>query len=172
MYDAEERVAAVLTTNFAGDFAAVLAAHSLTPAAVSAVVATVHLRREWETFSELDTFNAANPGIGVYATGFRAQARHQDERLWLVTIVAEYFARGPDPDLLTTQVRMAAEAILRSVDRMNEGLVGSRILEAGGPDQSVTGELSRTAHLDGGDRYYDELLRISFPVIDQEVGLA
>lgn len=166
MYDAVERAVAVLTANFDADMAAIVTDRAV---AVTAQVATVYKRREWSVFAELSTFSQAAPGIGVYATEATTNAKRQNERDWTVSVVAEYYARGPDPAKLAVQAELAVEAILRSVDRMNEGLLGSRILDAGGPANSVSVECSRTAHLESGDRYYEELAKVTFPVVDQEV---
>lgn|SRR5574341_64857 len=172
MQDAVVRAAAVLTTNFNADMAAIVADHGV---AVVSQVATVYADREWAVFCELDTFTQAQPGIGVYASGARTNARRQNEREWIVLVVAEYYARASDPAKLKVQARLAAEAILRSIDRMNEGLTGSRILDAGNPDLSVQVELSRTADLPGpsdgvdASQWFEELCRVTFPVIDQEI---
>src|SRR5574341_1399623 len=119
MQDAVVRAAAVLTTNFNADMAAIVADHGV---AVVSQVATVYADREWAVFCELDTFTQAQPGIGVYASGARTNARRQNEREWIVLVVAEYYARASDPAKLKVQARLAAEAILRSIDRMSEGL--------------------------------------------------
>lgn len=171
MYDAIERVAAVITANFDADFDDVLAAHALTEAAVISKTAAVHPRREWVVFSENPAFGPATPGVGVYPLRFSTNARRQDERLWRVTVGLDYYARGPDPAKLALQAELAAEVLLRSIDRCHEGLAGTRVLDAGMEDGSVTGERSRTADLPAGDDWYEELLRIAFPVIYQEVGL-
>lgn len=168
IFDAVVRAHAVLNTNFAADLVALISAKGVA-GAVSAT--TVLLRRGSDSFAEDAT--PATARLGVYWSGdAQTQARRQDERHSTVWVEAEYYARGSDPDVLSQQTELAAEAVVHSIDRMNEGLQGSRILDAGGPEGSVSIRGPRLANIKAGEKSYEDQVIVRFPVMDEDIGLA
>lgn len=165
IFDAVKRAHEILAANFAADLNALITAKSLT-GAVSAT--TVFDRLGSDSFAADVTFTTA--GLGVYWGGqAQTQARHQDLRESVVWVEAEYYARGDDPAVLAKQAELAAEAVLRSVDRM--GGDGS-VLGAAEQRNSVTIQGPRLAYLKDGEKSYEDQVIVRFPMIDEDQGLA
>lgn len=161
-YDAVERVVSIVEANFETDMRAVVADKS--ESGITAT-ATIHSRRPAALFADK---TADLPGIGIYPTTARTQARHATIRDSRIDMVIEYCAVGSNPDQLEKQVELAVESLLRSIDRIGEGTDG--VLGGG----ELTGDIETEifgAGMAAGQRYFEEVGTLRFTVIDREQGL-
>lgn len=158
IYEVVERAVEVFAANFATDMQALATAHDLP---VDTDV-TVYPRREAGEFAAHEVL----PGLGVWSPGARTQAHGgQSIRKSRVTVVADYYARHADVDLLTAQVELAAEAILRSVDRMPDA---SGVRGAGEENETVRIEITGAARM-AGAKTYEERVVVTFTMDEQDV---
>ena len=118
IYDAVEQAYAVVSANFATDFAALVAAKGVTG---TQPVQTIVKRQTAELYVSL---NAVLPAIGVYGLEARTQAKLQTVRDNECVLVFDYYAEGTDPVAVAKQVELAAEALLMSVDRISSAASG------------------------------------------------
>ena len=170
-YDVVVAAAADLTANFTADLAALIAAKGGIAAGASSAV-TVYPHRSAEIFVPLanaQVGGAPLPGVGIFCLRTRTQAKSQGARDNVVTCVFDYFARGADPAVLTAQVELAAEALLRAIDRLSVP-GGDQLWGAGEEAQSVDVAIQGTAQAEGSDFYEDRVL-VSFPVEHRDLGL-
>lgn len=109
------------------------------------------------------------PGIGVYAGPLTTQARWQGRRDARAVVVLDYFATGSDPVVLGKQVELAAEALLRSIDRIPEAAPAGELGAAELKDEIavVIAGSSRERGLD----YYQDRVTLTFPILEQDTGL-
>jgi len=170
-YDVVVAAAADLTANFTNDLATLIAAKGGIAATANPAV-TVYAHRSSDIFvpvADNQQGAAGLPGVGVFCVHAKTQAKRQGARDNVVTCFFDYFARGADPAVLTAQMELAAEALLRAVDRLS--VPGSdQLWGAGEEEQSVDVAIQGTAQVEGSDFYEDRVL-VSFPVEHRDLGL-
>ncbi|KKM17657.1 hypothetical protein LCGC14_1673590 [marine sediment metagenome] len=166
IYDAVERVHAILEANFATDMAALLTAKSLTTGYVSTVT-VVKRRTAIHEAARGDVNLATGPRIGVWSGAAVTQAKIQDGRDSIVMVTMEYVARGSDEDILAIQSEVAAEAIMMSVDVMH-GV--NAAIGAGLPIGETTVEIMRSSHASGQD-YAQDIVTVVTPIVSRDIGL-
>jgi len=161
IFDAVEAMTTVLTANFSADFTALAAAKSV---ADLPSPPTFVKRQKAEMFA---TLGVTLPAIGIYVLRSVTMAKWQAVRDPRCTGVFDWYARLADPELLAKQTELAAEAMLRTVDRLSSS--GS-IYGAGELPDSITIEVT-----DGYDKSiepsYDRRATVTFSVYDRDSGL-
>lgn len=161
IFDAVEAMATVLTANFTADFTALASAKGV---ADLPSPPTFVKRQKAETFTSL---GVTLPAIGMYVVRAVTMAKWQAVRDPRTTGVFDWYARLADPFLLAEQTELAAEAILRTVDRLSSS--GS-IYGAGELPDSITIELT-----DGYNQSiqpsYDRRVTVTFSIYDRDSGL-
>lgn len=159
IYDAIEGAYTVVLTNFATDLAALATAKGVTITTTASIVK----RQKAETFG---TYQIALPAVGVYGKKVVTQGKSNGYRDNLSTVVFDYYAVGPDPVILAKQAELAAEALLKSIDRLN----GADPYGAGVLPGSITVEFN-----DGFEEVqipnYARRAIVTCPVWDQDTGL-
>ena|SRR6267378_531760 len=154
-------MATVLTANFAADFTALASAKGVTDLAGPP---TFVKRQKAEIFG---TLGVTLPAIGIYIVRSVTMAKWQAVRDPRSTGVFDWYARSGNPLLLAQQTELAAEAMLRSVDRL---ATSGSIFGAGELPDSITIDLT-----DGYDKSiepnYDRRAVITFTVYDRDSGL-
>lgn len=164
IHDAVEICAAAMAGQFEGKMTALVAANGVVGADVAV---TVYKRRAAEIFTPLESTTL--PGLGIYCTTARTQAKRQGARETTPVIVFDYFARGTDPEILAAQCELAAEAIVGVLDGvMTPG--GDQLWEAGAEDRSITIAIQGSSHIEGQDTYEDRVL-VTCPVEFRDTGL-
>lgn len=164
IYDAAEKAYEVATTNFTADFIALIAAKGLGGLGLT-TAATLIKRQDAETFIGL---NAALPAIGVIGRRAHTQAKDQSKRDNVSEIVYDYFAVGPEPSTIAKQAELAAEALLRSIDRLWAS--GSGVFGAGELPGSISIDFD-PGYVEVQQPNYGARARVSFPVTDRDEGL-
>ena len=164
LHDTVERVWVVVNTNFAADMAAVITAKGLGAAGLTAT-ATIIKRQTAEIFAAKQ---ATVPTIGVYGIRAVTQAKDQGKRDSQNTVGIDYYATGMDASKLQKQVEVAAEALLRSVDRIAGS--GGGVFGAAVQDGSITVDLL-DGYTEGAAPAYIGVATVTFPVDDREDGL-
>lgn len=99
----------------------------------------------------------AAPLIGVYSTGAQTNPWNQGKRDSLVTLVFDYYAQGPDPDKLSRQAELAAEAIMKTIDRLPTANPNAGTILAGDGRFAVAVNLDLRPPLGGHDNYEAEI---------------
>ena len=174
VYDAIEQAATSLSANFDADLAALATAKG---EAGITQTATVYKRRPATVLFALAAVTGSGvtlPAIGVWVQRTATQARRQDVRDNVHQLVFDYVARsagvtaGSDVTL-EKQAELAAEALLRTVDRLVTA--GGGYFGAGELAGSVVIELSGLA-MGPGQSYYEEHVRLTCPVTERDTGLA
>lgn len=160
-----DQAAATLDAHFEADLAALLATHSIVGADPSL---TVYPRRSAELFTALK--NHRLPGCGVYALHVRTQARVQGIRDNRLRITFDYFARGADPEVLTAQCELAAEALLQTIDRLAGFDPNDQFIGAGEEELGITVDLLGAAQAEGSKLFEDRLL-VTCPSTYRSTGL-
>jgi hypothetical protein len=162
IYDQVEVIAQVVDANYAADMAALVAAKSLTGITTTA---TVIKRQSAETFRRL---GAPLPAIGVVHLRAATQAKDQQKRDTLGTVVLDYVALGADASKVAKQAELAAEALMRSVDRLamaGGGLYGAAEL-AGAALITMT-----EGFTEAEDAQYWRRAQVQFTCHDRDEGL-
>lgn len=163
IFDALERAYTVANTNFATDMAAIVTAKGLSGLTTTA---TFVKRQRAETFRDL---GAPLPACGVYWAGLVTQAKNQQKRDGVVSLVYDYYAEGDETEVVevSKQVELAVTALLLSVDRMAGG--ADLVFGGGEGDGSITVEpsdgFSPPAEPKGVKRFWARAM-ILFPVND------
>lgn len=161
IYDAVEAMTTVLTANFAADFTALATAKSV---ADLSGPPTFVKRQRAEMFT---TLGVSLPAIGIYVLRAVTMAKWQAVRDPRCTGVFDWYARNSNPLLLAQQTELAAEAMLRSVDRL---ATSGSLFGAGELADSITIEVT-----DGYDKSiepaYDRRATVTFTVYDRDSGL-
>jgi len=163
IFDAVEAITTVLTANFSADFTALATAKGVAdlPGAPTFVK-----RQRAEMFASL---NVTLPAIGIYILRSSTMAKWQSVRDPRSTGVFDWYARGSDPVLLAQQTELAAEVMLRTVDRMAGSGTGG-VFGAGELPDSITIELT-----DGYEKSiepnYSRRATVTFTVYDRDSGL-
>jgi len=163
IYDAIEQVYAVANANFATDFAALATAKGVVGLNTNAAI---EKRQSAETMVRL---GAALPCLGIVGLRARSQAKDQGKRDTESVIAFDYYAEHADPVLVAKQAELAAEALLRTVDR----------LWASGASVFGAGELPLSVVIDFTEGYletrsppvYWRSATVTFPVHDRDEGL-
>ena len=166
IYDAIEAVATIVTANFFTDMAALISAKGLTGLTTTAAI---EKRQRAELYVAL---GAALPAIGIYGLMATTQAKWQGKRDASCTLGLDYYATGTDPIKLAQQTELAAEALLRSIDRIWPTAAGG----AGEGFNSVSVELSaaymETDKPEGQTvTNYGHRAMLTFTVVDRDEGL-
>jgi len=162
IYDVIENVEPLLTANFGTDMTALVAAKG---AQVTSTAATVYKREMGPLFAGR---GQPLPGIGLWPRTIQTQARRQTKRDNLHLLVYDYFARGPDAVKLQTQLELAAEAILLTVDRTYQA--GGGVYGSGEIDKSVTVQFIPVVQPKGRGFYEGRVLVVA-PVNEEDTGL-
>lgn len=162
IYDAVEQAYAVVNSNFAADMAALVAAKGV---AGLTTTATAIKRQDAETYVDI---GAALPAIGVTGRRAHTQAKDQSKRDSVSEIVYDYYAVGSDPSKVAKQAELAAEALLKSVDRLWAS--GSGVFGAGEVPGSISIDFD-PGYLEVQQPNYGARARVSFPVTDRDEGL-
>ncbi len=137
IYDAIERTITIVDANFTTDLQALVAAKGVTGVYTDV---KVYGRRRAQQFWELMEKDGVDAGIGIYPQQFDTPAEFVMRRHSRHQIVIEYYAVGKDPDALAVQMELAAEAILRSIDRLIVAGGSSGIIAVGEEDGDIIGE--------------------------------
>lgn len=163
IYDVVEAVSDVVVLFFGPKLAALATAKQHQEIVQSA---TVYPRRRAVDFAAKD--GAELPAIGVYSLGNTlTNARRQDLRDSLVTVVLDYFARGKDSEALVVQAELAAEAMVGCVDKVYGSAVG--VFGAGEAEASVLVTMFDVAPY--GEEYYEQRVTVRFEVNERDTGL-
>lgn len=163
IFDAVERAYDVVNANFAADFAALATAKGVTGLALTA---TIEKRQTAERFIALQ---APGPTIGVWGRGTVTQAKvGTGWRDNVSSVVLDYYCTGTDPVLVAKQAELAAEALLRAIDRLPGS--GDLVFGAGELRGSVTVELT-DGYLKTRDDLYYRRAQITFPLTDRDDNL-
>lgn len=160
-YDVSEKLAALATTHFAADFAALVAAKGLGGLGVDTSI-SVYPRMPARIFGWNEK---PLPGLGCYARTARTQAKSQQERDSDLMGHFEYLCRGADPAVIRAQVELAAEVLLVLVDRIAGS--GSGLEGAGEEKRSVAIEIDGTGPAEGLD-FYEEWAHAAFPIMETD----
>jgi len=128
----------------------------------------VYKRQDANIFVALDESVAPLPGLGVYALSALTNARRQDLRDSSVAMVYDYFARGADPAALLVQAELAAEALLRVIDRIYGSAAG--IFGAGEATLGVQVTVEPMVKPAGMD-YYEQRVLVRFLVDERDLDL-
>lgn len=160
IFDAVETAYTVVLANFATDMAALIAAKGVT-GVVSA--ATVVKRQNAETYLALGT---APPAIGIWARGTTTQAKvGTGWRDNASIVVLDYYCTDSNPVDAAKQAELAAEALLKSIDKMPGA--GNVVFGAGELRGSVTVEMSDGYLKDAGEIWYRRA-QVTFPLTDRD----
>jgi hypothetical protein len=160
IYDAIEQAYLVVNSNFATDMAALVALKSESGLTTTA---TIEKRQRAERFIALQ---AAGPTIGIWGRGVVTQAKvGTGWRDNVSSVVLDYYCTGTDPVKVAKQAELAAEALLKSIDRMSDQAQG--VYGAGELRGSVTVDLSDGYLEVKADTYYRRA-QITFPLTDRD----
>ncbi len=179
IYDAVERTLEVVKANFDADMVALVAAkvtaNRLSQEQADAMDqnATVYERLAAEEFAahpdEEGPDQEKLPGIGVYPGGMTTQAKWQGRRDARAVVVLDYYAMGSDPVVLGKQTEFAAEALLRSIDRIPEAAPAGELGAAELKDEIAV--LIIGSSRERGMDYYQDRATLTFPILEQDSGL-
>lgn len=179
IYDAVERTLEVVKANFDTDMSALVAAKvtdgrlSQEQADAMDKDATIYERLAAEEFAaHPDDEGPAQeklPGIGIYAGSLTTQAKWQGRRDARAVVVLDYFAQGDDPIVLGKQTELAAEALLRSIDRIPEAATAGELGAAELKDE-ISVQIAGSSRERGLD-YYQDRVTLTFPILEQDSGL-
>lgn len=161
IHDSVEQIATSLAANFDTDMAALTTAKSVT--ALAAVTVYRHV-----PVAPFVADDAAAPLIAIYSPRALTHAKRQGYRDSRNTIIVELFLRGSTADTVRKQAELGAEAIMRTVDRV-EGLTG--LVAAGEQEGSVEVSIDGTADAKGGQEQYEETVRVTFAVLSRDDNL-
>lgn len=160
VYDSVEKVAALLTANFDTDLGALCVAKSVTTPAAAVIVkrmdANLHI-----------AVNGVLPAVCIYGRAATTQAKQAGKRDNRTVVSVDYFDRASVANLptLLAQVELAAEAVLKTVDRcVGDSTTG--IWGGGLGDGSVTVELSDREDAPEGE--FQRLATVTFAVNDRD----
>lgn len=164
MFDALERFATVLAANFDADLAALCTAKGVT-----APVGSVTLIKRMDANLHV-AVNGALPALCVYGRAVSTQARFVGKRDSRCVISVDYLNRADEAGLVTMlqQVELAAEAILKTIDRV-PGDSASGVWNAAPNAGEAVIELSDREDAPEGE--YQRLLTVTVPVTDRDEGL-
>lgn len=162
IFDAVETAAAVLAANFSTDFTALASAKGVADLASPPQFV---MRQKAEMFT---TLGIILPAIGIYVPHATTGAKWQTTRASVHRCVFDWYARGTTPDLLAKQTELAAEVMLKTIDRLAGYAAG--VEGAGELEDSITIDLT-----DGYDKTiepnYDRRAVVTFPLNDRDSGL-
>lgn len=161
IFDAVEALYTVVSTNFAADFTALAAAKSVTDLPGPP---TFVKRQNAEMFAAM---GVTLPAIGIYVPRAVTMAKWQAVRDPRCTAVLDWYARGADPVLLAKQAELAAEVLLRSIDRLagTSSIYGAAELE-----ESITIEVTQ-GYDQSIEPSYDRRAVVTFSIYDRDSGL-
>lgn len=163
-YDAMEHAAAVIGANFESDFEALVVAKDAGAFGIDPSP-RLYKRRDAAVIFGQDLYI---PSIGLYPdTAFTQRASQGERRDNVSYLLADYVYRSSDPDRTAVAVELAAEALLRSIDRMRDE-TDTLVIGAGVPDQSVSINYARLSHVELDD-VYEDYVTVRFPVIDRDL---
>lgn len=162
IYDAVEKAYEIVLANFATDMAAVVAAKSET---VFSTTATIEKRQSAEKYIAL---GAPKPTLGVVGRGAVSQAKvGSGWRDNVSSVTLDYFCNGSDPVKVSKQAELAAEALLRCIDKMPNSGGGAVVFGAGELRGSITIEFSDAYEKDGSGSWYRRA-QVTFPLTDRD----
>lgn len=162
IHDQVEQAFSVANTNFGTDYSALLTAKGVaSPGAV-----TIIKRQSVPTALG---YGKAPPFMGVISLAARTQAKDQGKRDTQGLVAYDFYLSGTDPALVAKQVELAAEAALRSVDRLAAS--GAGAFGAGELPLSVNVTLSDDEDEEVQEGKYGRRAMVSFPMWDRDEGL-
>jgi hypothetical protein len=164
LYDSVEQAYVIASANFATDIAALTTAKGVT--ALGAV--TIIKRQRAETSKRLANPATTLKTLGIYVTRAMTQAKDQQKRDSLSTLVYDLYVEGLDPSLLAKQAELGVEALLRSIDRF--AVSGAGVFGAGELLRSVNIQMSDGYEETVTPRYWHRA-EVTFPVHDRDEGL-
>lgn len=164
LYDAVEQVYTVVLANFTTDLGALATAKGVS------VTATVGVIKR-QTAETMVALGADLPAIGVYTVAGSTQAKDQGKRDTLTTMVLDYYAEGTDPANLAKQAELAAEALLRSIDRLWPALEGGGGNAVGSVGIVMTPGYQEVRQNEAEQTVYNHRATVTFPVMDRDSGL-
>ena len=162
LYDIVEQAFTVLNTNFAADYTALLTAKSV------ASPGTVKIVKRQSIKTAL-RYGALPPVMGVISLAGRTTAKDQGKRDTQGLVAYDLYIKGATPDLVAKQVELAAEACMRSVDRLAAS--GGGVFGAGEVPLSVTVALNDDEEEEVEEGKYGRRVTVSFQVWDRDEGL-
>ena len=161
-YDVSEGLGTLATASFTTDFDALIAQKALGGLGLNTAV-TVYVRQPAVVFGGQER---ALPGLGCYARNARTQAVSQQEREATMEAHYEYLCRGPDAATIRAQAELAAEVLLRLVDRFPTISGG---VEGGGHEPgSVVVDIDGSGPAEGLE-FYEEWVHVVSPIWDTDV---
>lgn len=160
-YDVSEKLGALAAANFTTDFVALLTQKGLEALGVDPNV-TVYVRKPARVFGLNES---PLPGLGCWAGAARTQAVSQQERENQLRAHYEYLCRGSDAAIVLAQAELAAEVLMKLVDRF--GTAGSGIEGGGHEPQSVLIDRDGSGPADGLE-FYEEWIHLDSPIWDTD----
>jgi hypothetical protein len=160
-YDVSEKLGALATAHFTADFIALITQKSLEALGVDPNI-HVYVRKPARVFGLNEQ---PLPGLGCWAGSVRTQAVSQGERENQLLAHYEYLCRGADADIVLAQAELAAEVLLRLIDRF--GTAGSGIEGGGHEPQSVLGDIDGSGPADGLE-VYEQWVHVVSPIWDTD----
>ena len=166
IYDCVEQAYAVLNTNFATDYSALLTAKSV------ASPGTVKLVKRQKVTTAL-RYGLQAPLIGVISLAARTQAKDQGKRDTQALLAYDIYITGAASSdgaaLVAKQIEIAAEAAMRSVDKLAASGLG--VFGAGELPLTVDITLSDDEEEEVQEGKYGRRATVSFQVWDRDEGV-
>lgn len=161
IYDLVERAYTVLAANFATDYTALLTEKTVSSPGTVKIVK----RQKVETALR---YGVLPPLMGVISIAAQATAKMQTRRDTQGLVAYDFYLTGTDPAVVAKQVEIAAEAALKSVDRL-AGAGG--VFGAGEIPLSVQITLSDDEDEEVQEGKYGRRATVSFSMWDRDEGL-
>ena len=162
IYDQVEQAYTVAAANFAADYSALLTAKGV------ASPGSIPLIKRQSVPTAL-RYGKTPPFVGVVSLAATTQAKDQGKRDTRGLLAYDVYIKGTDPALVAKQVELAAEALLRSVDRLPTS--GGGVFGAAELPLSLTVSLSDDEDEEVEEGKYGRRATVSFPTWDRDEGL-
>lgn len=162
LYDQVEQCYTVLAANFAADYAALLAAKSV----ASPGTVTIIKRQSVNTALR---YSQAPPFVGVFSLAGKTQAKDQSKRDTEGLVAFDIYMTGAGAtgaSLVASQVELAAEAVLLTVDRLAGS--GRGVYGAGELPFGTTVQLSDDTDEEVQQGLYGRRATVTVPVRDRD----
>ena len=162
LYDAVEQAFSVLNSNFAADYTAALSSKGVTSPGTVKIVKRQSIKTALR-------YMVQPPVLGVISLASRTQAKDQGKRDSQSLVAYDLYIKGSDPALVAKQIELAAEAMMRSVDRLAAS--GNGVFGAAEVPLSATVTLSDDEDEEVEEGKYGRRVTVSFPVWDRDEGV-
>jgi hypothetical protein len=163
IYDAVEKAHEIILANYATDMAAVIASK----AGLTGIVATATIEKRQDVRKSI-TLGAAKPTISIWGRGADTQAKvGTGWRDNVNAVLLDYFCNGTDPVAVAIQAELAAEALMRCVDKMPNSGGSGGVFGAAEMVGSARVDLSDGYEKDGAGKWY-RTARVTFPLTDRD----